>query len=315
MSSKDINNLVADINGVLDGLGGWDEAINKEFQDNIGNTMMGRLGVKASSNPLARGGLRMSNLGQCRRKAWYEENLKDGSGEVLLPSTKFKFLYGDILEDVVISLAKAAGHEVTGEQDRMEIDGIVGHRDCVIDGITVDAKSASSFAYEKFKHSRLRGYTKYVKGEEVWIPPEEVDSFGYVSQLSNYVYAGKDDPLVRDKENGAFLAIDKQHGHICLDVYNFEEEIANKVEYVAQAKEEFNSPTVPNRMYEPVPDGTSGNMKLGVVCGYCHRKKSCHPEVRCFLYSNGPRFLTEVVKTPFNKYGPIKEVDLNVSSK
>lgn len=292
---KDINNLVVDINQVLDGMGGWDEAINREFQDNIGNTMMRRLGNRASENPLARGGLRMSNLGQpCTRKLWYSINLPAGSGEQLTASTKFKFLYGDILEDVVVSLAKAAGHEVTGEQDRMEIDGIVGHRDCVIDGMTVDVKTASPFAFTKFANHELRGEGK--------------DVFGYIEQLSSYVFAASADPLVTDKEQGAFLAVDKVSGKLCLDVYDFTEEITNKMDNVNRVRTDVNGDEPPTRAFEPVPDGAAGNMKLPVNCSYCDHKKSCHPEVRTFLYSGGPRFLTEVAKLPMNKYGPIREV-------
>jgi hypothetical protein len=237
----------------------------------------------------------MSNLGQpCTRKLWYSCNLPAGSGEALTPSTKFKFLYGDILEDVVISLAKAAGHEVTGEQTRMEIDGIIGHRDCVIDGMTVDVKTASPYAFDKFARHELR--------------KEGKDAFGYIEQLSSYVYAAKDDPLVTNKTEGAFLAIDKVSGKLCLDVYDFTSELASKMDNVNRVRTDVNGDEPPTRAFEPVPDGAAGNMKLPVNCSYCDHKKSCHPEVRTFLYSGGPRFLTEVVKVPFNKYGPIKEV-------
>src|SRR6266849_6159935 len=42
-------------------------------------------------------------------------------------------------------MAKAAGHEVLGEQDELTLDGVVGHRDCVIDGCIVDVKTTSRF--------------------------------------------------------------------------------------------------------------------------------------------------------------------------
>ena len=78
--------------------------------------------------------------------------------------------------------------------------------------MTIDVKSCSSYAFKKFKEGRLR----------------DDDPFGYISQLSSYVYAGKDDPLVTNKTHGAFLAVDKQNGHICLDVYDFSEELKTK---------------------------------------------------------------------------------------
>src|SRR5690606_25725922 len=105
-------------------------------------------------------------------------------GEPLRPEAYLKFLYGDILEDLLLFLAEAAGHTVVGRQDEQEIAGIKGHRDCVIDGTVVDAKSASSYSFKKFKEGRLR----------------EDDPFGYVDQLQSYIHSGQNDPLVTDKE-------------------------------------------------------------------------------------------------------------------
>ena len=94
----------------------------------------------------------------------------------------------------------------------------------------------------------------------------------------------------------AFLAIDKQLGKICLDKHP-----KSSVDYkskVAETKEMLASSSPPDRPYVAEPDGKSGNMKLGVACSYCSFKKTCWPEMRTFLYSNGPRFLTVVQRTP-----------------
>jgi len=278
---KSLDTLVADINAVIDGKGGWDSAVNEFFSSSVGKTTAKRLGSEEDPNAW-KPGLRMSNLGTpCRRKLWYSINNPEG-GEVLAPSTKFKFLFGDILEDLMISLAMAAGHEVTGMQDTMEIEGIKGHRDCVIDGVTVDVKSASSFGFKKFKEHGLRGD----------------DPFGYIQQLSSYVYASKDDPLVTDKKHGAFLVVDKQHGHICLDKYNFTEELKGKQEFVKSLKEEVGQKVAPKQGFEAVNEGKSGNKKLGTNCSYCDYKKVCWPTVRTFIYARGPVFLTTVKNLP-----------------
>ena len=55
---------------------------------------------------------------------------------------------------------------------------------------------------------------------------------------------------------------------------------------------------IPERCYPDIPDGKSGNMKLSVPCSYCSFKEHCWPELRTFIYSNGPRYLTKVVRTP-----------------
>ena len=59
------------------------------------------------------------------------------------------FLFGDIVEEVVLFLARAAGHEVTDEQKEIEINGVRGHIDGRVDGLPVDVKSASSYSYRK----------------------------------------------------------------------------------------------------------------------------------------------------------------------
>lgn len=88
-----------------------------------------------------------------------------------------RFLFGDILESIVIFLLKSSGVNVEMEQGevKLHLNGvdIPGTCDLVVDGKMWDIKSASPFAYEeKFKDF----YT--LRSE---------DTFGYVSQL--YLYA------------------------------------------------------------------------------------------------------------------------------
>lgn len=276
---KTIDTLVEDILDVVDQKGGWDLTVSSFFKETIATTLETRL--TAPETPRT-GSLRMSNVGTpCKRKLWYHIN-DDTGGETLRPETRLKFLFGDIIEDLIISLAMAAGHTVEGMQDEMEISGIKGHRDCVIDGVTVDIKSASSYAFKKFETGRLR----------------EDDAFGYISQLSSYVYAGKDDPLVKDKTRGAFLVMDKQHGKLCLDVYDFSQELPYKEAEVLNTKMIVNGSEVPERGFSSVPEGKSGNMKLGVNCSYCEFKHKCWPSLRGFYYSRGPVYLTTVVREP-----------------
>jgi len=227
----------------------------------------------------------LSALGtQCERKLWYKIN-KTSEAESLPPSALLKFFYGDIIEDLVLTIAAVSGHSVVGMQDRMNVHGIKGHRDAVIDGMTVDVKSASPYAFKKFKEGNLR----------------EDDPFGYISQLSSYVYAAKDDPLVTNKTEGAFLVIDKVNGHVCLDVYDFSEEMKTKEQDVAHLKKMVVSEEPPDRAFDPVPQSNKnpkGNQKLSTACSYCDFKQECYPEARKFIYSDKPVFLTKVVKKP-----------------
>lgn len=276
---KTIDTLVEDIYDVIQGKGGWNETVAVYHQELSSATLMDRLGPKESV--YARGGLRLSNIMEsCERKLWYDVNEPDDAEE-LRPNTLFKFLYGDILEDLLISLAKAAGHKVEGLQTTLEIDGIKGHRDVVIDGMIVDVKSASPIGYKKFESNGLR----------------EDDGFGYLPQVTNYLYASQDDPVVTVKNKAGFLAFDKVNGHICLDVYNLTQDLVGLDNRISYRKEMVKGP-IPSETIPPVPHQKGGNEQLSVKCRYCGHKQKCWPDLRTFIYSHSPVFLTKTVKVP-----------------
>jgi hypothetical protein len=230
--------------------------------------------------------LRMSNLGTpCERKLWYSIN-KPELAEPLPPEARLQYIIGDISEEVVLSVAEQAGHTIKGRQDTVELHGVTGHRDAVIDGVVVDVKSTSPYGFEKFKDHKL----------------ETDDPFGYIDQLNMYREASKDDPLVKVKGEAAFLAVQKVTGKLALDRYK-----SNNKDYakIVQAKRGMLAEQVPpKRAFMPEPDGTSGNMKLSVACSYCPFKKECWNGsnngrgLRAFGYANGPRYLTHVAREP-----------------
>ena len=103
------------------------------------------------SNPSERNSnftLRMSNIGRPLRQLWYEKNLP-AETSAPSPATQIKFLYGHLLEEILLMLVRAAGHKVTDEQKEVDVKGIKGHIDCKIDGEVVDVKSASRIAFTK----------------------------------------------------------------------------------------------------------------------------------------------------------------------
>lgn len=275
--TKTIETLVEDMEEVLYGLKGWDYLIGQKVGTNI--AAMARDRFKAPQEP--RGYLSMSSIGTpCRRKLWYKVN-QTKLAEPLQANALLKFFYGDMIEELALGIVQQAGHTVAGQQDRMEAHGIKGSRDCVIDGMTVDVKSASPYSFKKFKEGNLR----------------DQDPFGYISQLSSYVYAAKDDPLVTNKTHGAFLVIDKVNGHICLDVYDLTEELKTKGQEIEEVKEMAASSMPPPREYEDEPQSkTSPNKKLKMECSYCEFKKACWPGLKMFAYSHGPVYLTEIKK-------------------
>lgn len=224
--------------------------------------------------------LRLSKMGPCcPRQLWYSIHHPELAEEI--PGYAYiKFTYGHILEHLVIELAKAAGHEVCGEQDVLTVDGVKGHRDCVIDGCVVDVKSCSSRMFEKFK-------TKSISQD---------DPFGYLDQLDGYLVGSHEDSLVRVKDRGYILAVDKTLGHIELYEHRVREDsIRKRIEYYKQIVGRNTPPTCECRC---IPDGKSGNIKLDVKASYSPFKHSCFPHLRTFLYASGPVYLTKVSRVP-----------------
>ena len=275
--TKTNDTLVADMENVILGLNGWDEALGTTMGNDIAKVFKDRFG--APQEPRAY--LSMSSLGTpCNRKLWYKINQTE-LAQPLRANALLKFSYGDMIEELALCIVQQAGHTVVGQQDRMEAHGIKGSRDCVINGMTVDVKSASPYSFKKFQEGNLR----------------EQDPFGYISQLSSYVYAAKDDPLVTNKTQGAFLVIDKVNGHICLDMYDFTEEMKTKEKEIEAIKVMVNQTKPPKRAFKDVPQSkTSPNMKLGMECSYCEFKRACFPGLKLFAYSHGPVYLTKVKK-------------------
>lgn len=276
-----IENLVDDIYSQLSGLSeGKQFNLNEEDLD----MTMGRIkfSILEWSKPSERNSeftLRMSNIGKPMRQLWYESKAEPSSF-VADGATQIKFLYGHILEEIVLMLVRAAGHTVTDEQKEVTVKGIKGHIDCKINGEVVDVKTASRIAFNKFKDGRL---------------PED-DPFGYMSQLAGYEEAEQTD-------QGGFLVINKESGELCfyqpedLDKPNINTRIKN-------IKEALKLNTPPPRCYESVPDGKKGNMKLNKNCSYCPYKFDCYKDandgqgLRGFKYANGITYLTHVEAAP-----------------
>ncbi len=222
----------------------------------------------------------MSNIGKGARQLWYAKRYPPE--EKLQGHTLIKFIIGDITEVLLLFLARIAGHSVSAEQAEVAIGGVKGHIDADIDGVTVDVKSASTHAFKKFKDKELL---------------QANDAFGYIEQIAGYSKARGTD--------GAFLALDKQNGHIAYLPFSQEEldvfQVEDRIEYLKEAVE---GDTPPERCHDDEKMGESGNRKLGVNCSYCDFKKRCWQEsnggigLRTFLYSTGPVFLTEVKSEP-----------------
>lgn len=273
----DIHNLIPDIYNIVGSKDGW-------FDKDLAEGFSGELGLKLLEKTLPRkevSSLRLSQMGkQCEKQLWYSVH-QPSLQETLPAYTRIKFLYGDILESLLIAMAKAAGHEVTGEQDAVYVDGITGHRDCVIDGCLVDVKSADTRSFAKIKSRQM--------GEDPFLSV-------YLDQLDGYLVGSASDSLVRVKNRAYILAIDKTLGHLTLYEHTLREQhIRDRIKYY---KECVALDKPPSCTCETESDGGSGNIKLGVKASYSGYKHVCFPKLRTFLYARGPVHLTHVARLP-----------------
>lgn len=287
--SKTIHTLVNDIYRLMETKEAEEsvdvEAEIEKFGENMKTLMRTEFGRKRIRDSRT---LRLSNIGRDDRVLW---NVVNGTEkEAIQPATYIKFMYGHLIEEMLLFLTRMAGHSVTDEQKVCEVEGIKGHMDCKIDGIVIDVKSASSFGFKKFKDGTLA----------------MDDAFGYVDQIKAYAHA------CGETEFG-WLAMDKANGHLAVLKYDLEDTQAPIYKYIkGDIRERIRHVKKLVGLSEPetfcsdsVPDGKSGNIKLGIKCSYCQYKKHCYPEVRKFAYSYGPKFLINVENEP-----KVMEVDI-----
>lgn len=292
---KDINTLVPDIYRMLEG-GGIQDPIAVSIQHHIYQMKEGLpegesnflkdiislLDKQVISDSKPSDTLRMSNLGTpCITRLWDEVN--DPAPRFTSGQDTMRFLYGDLLEAMLIAFAKASGHTVQAEQEEVELHGVKGHIDCIIDGMLVDVKSASQFVFDKFKGNGLL----------------KKDPFGYLSQISSYLKALQGDPRLVHKDKAAFFAINKGSGELSLDVYDMESLLEDKD---AEIQERIKIVGLKHRPTWREPDvrqsDSNENRKLGETCRFCSGKFKCFPNLRSFRYSNGIVHLTHVDKVP-----------------
>lgn len=231
--------------------------------------------------------LRASNLGLPLRKLWF--SIKTPVTGARPAHETIMFLYGNILEELVLLLAKEAGHEVTEQQKQVRVDGVLGHKDARIDGVPVDVKSASKFSYNKFATG------------EFMLDDATVDPFGYKTQLGFYAKADEDD-------KAALLPISKESGELCVllfDAYKDLPDVNHKIEQARIVLERDEPPV--EKCYPEVPRGKSGNLTIHKLCTFCDHKHKCWEAANdgkgliSHTYADGKVYFTKIVRDPLKK--------------
>ena len=275
-NNKTISTLLSDIHDLLSN---GKEELDESNLENFLNTIKSDMIRLLTPSEGERKRLRLSAIGREDRKLWYEVNDKNIRKES--SSNKMRFFYGHLLEALLLYFAREAGHKVDKQQEEVNLEGIKGHIDAVIDGVLVDVKSASDFSFRKFSHRTL------FKGD---------DPFGYIGQISAYMEA-------LNLEEGAFFAINKNSGELAL-LHIDDLMTINASERVKHLKKVVNSDNRPERCYEPEEYGVAGNMIVKKNCMYCNYKEDCWSDandgegLRTFRYANGFKYFTKVVSEP-----------------
>lgn len=228
--------------------------------------------------------LRMSNIGKDLRQLHMEKLY--GEAEVK-PQDKLKFIYGDIIEALVVILLKHSGLEISGESGSTELqvagESILGEYDIIYKDIAtgeqylIDVKSASPSAYDY----------KFVDYDKL----KANDSFGYRLQGFGYDASSKD--ISSDMFKGWFV-VDKVSGRFkFVDVpkdtyqYEWEEAIRDITEVVTHFKEDKPLPPCPGVKKETWYSKETGEVILAdgpkEPCQWCPRKTICHPDAELKL--------------------------------
>ena len=256
--NKSLDTLVEDIYNTIGVLADGNKIkISNKLLEELGIDIVSA--VKEWATPVKRNKatsqtLRMSNIGRPERQLWYDMHEERDTSSSIEPSTFIKFLYGHILEALLIFFVKLAGHKVTAQQKQVSVKGIKGHMDCKIDGEVVDIKTASGYAFRKFREGTLA----------------EQDTFGYLAQLAGYEAA-------EQTSEGGFLAFNKETGELALfrpqdlDKPNIKDKI-NKVKQIIK------SDSPPDYCFAEIPEGKAGNMKLPKECTFCPYKFKCRSD-------------------------------------
>lgn len=285
--SHSLDNLITDmyhVAGVVDARPSIE--VLTRYGANVARHADETLAAQTSRQSRKPGVIRASELGTpCNRQLWYNVHAPE-KAEPITGKLGFKFLYGDLVEETVLLLAEAAGYTVTDRQLEVSYKvnddwTIVGHMDAVIDGVVVDVKSASDYAFDEVRRTN---YT---------LMPEN-DKFGYRAQLwfYDFQYNGIEDPK--------FIYVNKQSGDMALVDPGVDPLYNNLIGTINNAVAALSKPLKGLSRRVSVPHNKSGNMKLDVQCSYCAFKKECWGDkIRGFAYASGPVWLVEpIVKMP-----------------
>ena len=206
---------------------------------------------------------RMSSIG----KPLCQLQMEKSGVETETPSyqSKMKFLFGDLIDALAITILKSSGVKIDEFQKKVSHtfgkDKINGTYYAKILGKIWDIKSASPYS---FKYKFAEGFDAILKD----------DIFGYVSQ--GYLYS-----KAEDVDFGGWIAIDKSSGEwaVVETPINDDKHAKEALEKAERNLKALNNDEPFKRQYEDIEETfngkATGNRVLGKECSFCPYKKSC----------------------------------------
>lgn len=209
--------------------------------------------------------IRMSNIG---RPTCQLQMQKAGEKPARMPYNHIvRMMLGDAVEAIMEVLIRAAGLNVTGGKNQVELKigdtTIKGEDDIELDGKVFDTKSASPWAYTH----------KWVEGIDAL---KREDSFGYIPQLVGY-------SISQGKDPGGWIVVNKSTGEVkVVELSEYDIDI-DKVKAQMERTVNIIATDQPfERCFEPVEEKfrgkPTGNKRLSTDCTFCNFMKQCWPE-------------------------------------
>lgn len=256
--------------------------------------------------------LRMSNIGKDIRQLQLD---KEHGEEPKDEEFKLLVCYGDLIEALVLTLLKASGVNIVGQDGATELKvnvsakaeeelatTITGTYDAIykssIDNknYVIDIKSASPWAFD----NKFASYNTL----------KDKDSFGYLTQGYGYHFSNKG---IKSDDFGGLFVVNKVNGsykYLTIPEMEKDQAEANASDTITNAVHHFLTdkeiPECPGVKKETWYKKETGNKVIadgrGEPCQFCKRKHICHPELE-YKKGNG--------KTYYNYVDKDKEVTYN----
>jgi len=239
--------------------------MTEEVADKVASDVKAALFKQFDSGPRDEFRLRMSNIGKPKCQLWFEKHFPERKTD-FPPHFLMNMILGDIVEAVFKGILRSAGVEF---KDNAKVTlslpngvEINGEYDMELDGKIDDVKSASPWSYQ----NKFASYDSLAMG----------DSFGYIPQLVGYAEAA-------GKEVGGWWVINKANGEFKyvpaegVDKDAVLKDIEDLTDFINQDKPfEQCFEAVEETFYKK----KTGNLKLGVECGFCAFKHECWPTLQ-----------------------------------